>query len=197
MINAEDHLGTLDGWVSNIDSALENQHYDLEDTSAKINDTKIELTLVENKVDKLENKSLKNTQNLATFKQHMHQKTNHIVSREMALEATVAKVKEESTNFTNMIGDVTDDVEKHHVAFETGLRTASTSAAYAKQTASQTKNTLDAFMKRTNRSNSALFGKINRQNDLLAFLMNKVQKLEQDLDQTRAITIAENSLNAG
>jgi len=179
--DAEDHLISLDGWVNNIDSALESQHYDLEDTNAQVNQTQLEIELIESNVDKLHEKTAKTNHNLHSFKQHMLHKTESIIERENELEETVKKVKLESADFTSMIDTVSTDVRKHHVAFETGLRTASTSAAYAKQTASQAKNTLEAFIKRTNRSNSALFGKINRQNDLLAFLMNKVQKLEQDL----------------
>merc|ERR1712113_531463 len=145
------------------DSALEGQHYDLEDTNAQVNQTQLEIELIESNVDKLHEKTAKTNHNLHSFKQHMLHRTESIIERENELEETVKKVKNESAAFT--------------------------SAAYAKQTASQAKNTLEAFIKRTNRSNSALFGKINRQNDLLAFLMNKVQKLEQDLELANAINV--------
>lgn len=32
----EKHLGDLDGWVNNLDSALEQQHYDIQDTGAEV-----------------------------------------------------------------------------------------------------------------------------------------------------------------
>ena len=80
-----------------------------------------------------------------------------------------------------MIDTVSSEVNSHHAAFEKGLKTASTSAAYAKQKAEHAQNQLATYVKRTNRANQTLFGKINRQNDLLAYLMNKVQKLEQTL----------------
>jgi len=41
-------------------------------------------------------------------------------------------------------------------------------------------------MKRQNRNSQSLNGKINRQNDLLAFLMNQVQKLERKLEAQSA-----------
>jgi hypothetical protein len=37
-------------------------------------------------------------------------------------------------------------------------------------------------MRRQNRDKASLNGKINRQNDLLAFLMNQVQKLERQIE---------------
>ena len=128
-------------------------------------------------------KFVKQDKNSKAFKQQLIARTNLIGAKEQKLEQTVATIEKQSIDFTNMINNVSSDVENHHIAFETGLRTASTSAAYAKQTASSTKNTLEAFMKRSNRSSQTLFGKINRQNDLLAFLMNKVQKLEKTLEE--------------
>jgi len=41
-------------------------------------------------------------------------------------------------------------------------------------------------MRRQNRNSQTLNGKINRQNDLLAFLMNQVQKLERKLEAETA-----------
>ena len=179
----EKHLGDLDGWVNNLDSALEQQHYDIQDTGAEVGHQKIQITLLESNLTSLDEKFNKSDKNAKAFKQQLIARTNLIGAKEQNLEKKVTEIEQASTDFTNMINNVSSDVENHHIAFETGLRTASTSAAYAKQTASQTKNTLEAFMKRANRSSQTLFGKINRQNDLLAFLMNKVQKLEKTLEE--------------
>jgi len=179
----EKHLGDLDGWVNNLDSALEQQHYDIQDTGAEVGHQKIQITLLESNLTALDEKFNKSDKNAKAFKQQLIARTNLIGAKEKNLEEKVSDIEQASTDFTNMINNVSSDVANHHIAFETGLRTASTSAAYAKQTASQTKNTLDAFMKRSNRSSQTLFGKINRQNDLLAFLMNKVQKLEKTLEE--------------
>merc|ERR1712227_661269 len=179
----EKHLGDLDGWVNNLDSALEQQHYDIQDTGAEVGHQKIQITLLESNLTALDEKFNKSDKNAKAFKQQLIARTNLIGAKEKNLEEKVSDIQQASTDFTNMINNVSSDVANHHIAFETGLRTASTSAAYAKQTASQTKNALDAFMKRSNRSSQTLFGKINRQNDLLAFLMNKVQKLEKTIEE--------------
>ena len=52
--------------------------------------------------------------------------------------------------------------------------------------AQKTQTELAHFMRRQNRNSQTLNGKINRQNDLLAFLMNQVQKLERKLEAETA-----------
>jgi chromosome segregation ATPase len=177
----EGHLGELNNWVTNLDTALENQHYDLEDKATTIGDNQIQITLLESNVTKLDQRFVKSGVQLNNFKHNINHKTEHILKKEQNLEKVVSQVKKESANFTAMIDTVSSEVNSHHAAFEKGLKTASTSAAYAKQKAEHAQNQLATYVKRTNRANQTLFGKINRQNDLLAYLMNKVQKLEQTL----------------
>ena len=191
----EGHLGELNNWVTNLDTALENQHYDLEDKAETIGDNQIQITLLESNVTKLDQRFVKSGVQLNNFKHNINHKTEHILKKEQNLEKVVSQVRKESANFTAMIDTVSSDVISHHAAFEKGLKTASTSAAYAKQKAEHAQNQLATYVKRTNRANQTLFGKINRQNDLLAYLMNKVQKLEQTLqDRTNAPTPTQSSV---
>lgn len=187
-MDTEQNLGELSNWVTNLDSALETQHYDLEDKTQDISNNQIQITLLESNVTKLDTRFAKSAAQLNNFKHNINHKTEQILKKEQNLEKIVDVVRQESANFTSMIDHVSSEVTSHHLAFEKGLKTASTSAAYAKQKAQHAENQLATYVKRTNRANQTLFGKINRQNDLLAYLMNKVQKLEQALEEKDGAT---------
>merc|ERR1712157_295897 len=112
-----------------LDTALENQHYDLEDKSGAISDNQIQITLLESNVTKLDTRFAKNAAQMNNFKHNINHKTETILKKEQNLEKVVNLVRKESANFTSMIDTVSAEVNSHHLAFEKGLKTASTSAA--------------------------------------------------------------------
>ena len=85
-MNTNDNLGELHNWVTNLDTALENQHYDLEDKSGAISDNQIQITLLESNVTKLDTRFAKNAAQMNNFKHNINHKTETILKKEQNLE---------------------------------------------------------------------------------------------------------------
>lgn len=181
VLDAQDHLRQLDSLVDTIDANVEYQKEKFLSVQANSQDHEKAIEEVKFNITDLDHTIQNHNIEMKNFEKKVNYRTNTIYRKEQALTEKVAGIEKLTGNFTGQLESVSNDVEKNYVAFEVGLRHAATSAADARQKAQKTQTELAHFMRKQNRNSQALNGKINRQNDLLAFLMNQVQKLERQL----------------
>lgn len=186
VLDAQEHLRHLDGLMDAIDSNVEYQKEKFILVEAETHEQDLNIHNLNQNVTHLDVELQNNEIGLNNLANTVNYRTRNIMKTESDLKKKVAGIEKMTGNFTGQLGAVSDVVEKNYVAFEVGLRHAATSAADARQKAQKTQTELAHFMRRQNRNSQSLNGKINRQNDLLAFLMNQVQKLERKLEAESA-----------
>jgi len=186
VLDAQEHLRQLDGMVESIDANVEYQKEKMFAVQAESAGHDHQISNLKQNVTFLDVRAQNNQIELNNFEKKINYKNRIFEKSEKELKEKVNGLEKMSGNFTGQLSEVENVVEKNYVAFEVGLRHAATSAADARQKAQKTQTELAHFMKRQNRNSQALNGKINRQNDLLAFLMNQVQKLERKLQAESA-----------
>ena len=133
ILDAQEHLHSLDNKVYQIDSSVDSQNKKVSELTLNSFGVNEEIEIINHNLTNVEITLNEFESDTKDFKRKVNYQNRVLMNKENKLKTKVLGIEKITGNFTGAIHHVEEEIENNYVAFEIGLRHASTSAADARQ----------------------------------------------------------------
>lgn len=192
VVNAQGQIRKMDDLLASVENDVSSQRREIEQIETDSSTVNRQMKHLSHNMTVVNREMKNNEQELAHLATDLHQDTAELHNKDMLLDMKLTNLEQVSDQVVENLDAVENEVVESRAVLEAELSHAAHAAQQANAKASKSSTELHHFMNVQSRTGKGMTGRINRQNDLLGFLMNQVKKLQNKVNsQERKLKLLE------